>query len=595
MAIMGYSSTSSCLNWLAAFSKKYVTTLQICFLILSGFFNGHCQSEKQLNEISGYVSNTNVPLANVNVSVRNKEVRTITNENGYYEIKAMPKEVIQFSYSGMKSVEIVIEDITSMLNVRMVKKLNELGQVTIKTKKNSKDVDEQVEENTIMTAYGKVNKKSVIYGKIKSLKGNTLTIQGNDLIESLSGLINYQGIERDGRGQRRVRLVPNMSIDNPEESLAIWDIDGIIYEEPPNLPISEIYKVDAITSVAGTAIYGMRGSGGVIVVKTNGGKNNEGRNSGKGKRSKKKVSVPVYKKMQFRPFYLNVMDTIFNQHTLYEQYNQLALRNKNHPSFYIDMSDYFMTERKLDSLALRILSDAEEIFNKNPETLKAIAYTYQKKELHQKAIESYQRVLQLRPNYAQSYRDLASAYLDNKRYKKSWNTYLQYLHTGNSLYTEGIEKLVHSEMSFLYAQKKSLAAIRETSEIEELNLSIGKSDVRIVFEWNTSEAEFEIEFVDPQSRSFTFDHSLEKTPYRIIDEKEIGYSCNEFYFYNLTKGDWYVNIKYFGNKKYEPTYIKTSIYRNWGRANQTQEIKLFRLKRQNYKMQLLKLNLNSTY
>ncbi len=583
---MGYSFTSS---KVMGFSKKYVIPLQICFLMLSGFFHGHCQSEEKLNEISGYVSNTNVPLANVNVSVRNKEVRTITNENGYYEIKAMPKEVIQFSYSGMKSIEIVIEDITSTLNVSMVKELNELGQVTIKTKKNSKEREEEIEDNTIFTAYGKVDRKSRSYGKVKSIKGKALTVQGSDLIETLSGLISYLGIERDRNGVKRVRIVPNLSLSNSEESLAVWDIDGIIYEDPPNLPVSEISKVDVIRSVAGTVNYGMRGSGGVIVVRTKGTKVISGKGT-KNRKKDEKGYTNQYKSIQFRPVYFNVLDTISNKHTLYEQYNQLTIRNKDVPSFFLDFSEYFLEEKKDDSLSLKVLSEASKLFVNDPEVLKTIAYAYQKQGEHQKAIKMYTKLIGLRPSYAQSYRDLANAYSTGKQYKKAWDTYLRYLQNGNLVYEEGIEKVVYSEMSLLYSLKKNITSIKDTSQIRGLNLSCSKSDVRIVFEWNTSEAEFEIEFVDPQSRSFTFDHSLEKTPYRIIDEKEIGYSCNEFYFYNLTKGDWYVNIKYFGNKKYEPTYLKASIYYNWGKINQTQEIRLFRLQRQNYKMELLKFN-----
>ncbi len=36
--------------------------------------------------------------------------------------------------------------------------------------------------------------------------------------------------------------------------------------------------------------------------------------------------------------------------------------------------------------------------------------------------------------------------------------------------------------------------------------------------------------------------------------------------------------------------LKATVYRNWGRINQTQEIKVFKLQRKEYKIGLLKFN-----
>ncbi len=550
----------------------------------------YSQSENNSKEISGYVKSNSSPIENVNVKVQNTDIKTITDKNGYYVIKAKIKEIIQFSYSGMEPVEIMVEDVTKTLNINMKSKVNTLGEVMINTKKNTNKLSEEdIEDSKIITAYGVMDKKSRSFGKVKSIKSKDLLIQGKDLIETLSGLVHYLGIEYEGN-TKRVRIVPNLSLSNRFENLAIFDIDGTVYEDPPNLPVDEIYKVDVITSVAGTSRYGMRGSGGVIVVRTKGAKNTQ--KKGKGKRkSKSKSLVPTYKTEYSRPTF-GILDTISDdEDILYRKYKTIASVHKNSPSFYLDASEYFKADKKSDSLYLKVLLDAEEVFNENPEALKAIAYSYQENGKDQHAIRVYNRLTKLRPSYAQSYRDLANAYVGNKQYKKAWRSYLNYLKTGNSVYSEGIEKTVFSEMSYLYTQKKNLATIKDTYDIKELNLwNSAKGDLRIVFEWNTSEAEFDIEFVDPKSGSFSFEHSLEKNKFLILDEKDIGYSSKEFYIYNLTQGDWYVNINYLGNKNYEPTYLKATVYRNWGKINQTQEVKLYKLQHQNHKMQLLTFN-----
>ncbi len=573
--------------------KQILFKFLLLTIVVGNSTHSFGQSKPRLNKISGYVTYNEFPLELVKVEIKDSKVKTTTNRKGYYRIEAPEKAVIQFSFKGMKPVEVIVEDITKYLNIGMVDEVNDLETVVIKTnnKKNKfRDEDEEDDQN-IETAYGTINKKSVSYGKMKTIKSNSLNIQGSDLIETLSGLINYQGVEYDSRRIKRVRLVPNLSISNPEESLAIWDIDGSIYDDPPNLRVGEIDKVTVIRSVSGTTKYGMRGSGGVIVVRTKGAKLKK-KKGGKNKANKNIYatgSVP-YSTIKLTPSYFSVLDTVTNDKEAYKSYSALAEKNKNSPSFFMDMARYFKTEKQLDTLSLKVLSEAEVLFKDDPEALKAIAYIYQERGLHQKAIGLYTMLIELRPSYSQSFRDLANAYAANKEYKKAWNTYLQYLQAGNYVLEDGIEKMVHSEMSFLYLKKKNASGIRENAEIKNLNLENAESDIRVVFEWNTTEAEFAIEFVDPESRSFAFEHSQEKNNDRIVDEKLRGYSSNEFYLYDLAKGNWFINITYQGNKKYEPTYLKATVYRNWGRINQNQEIKVFKLQRKEYKMGLLKFN-----
>ncbi len=545
------------------------------------------QPRSNPKEISGYVTYNDSPIKNVNVVVKNTDVKTTTNKKGYYKIKASEKEIIQFSSVGMKPVEIIVEDVTRRLNIAMVDELNELGEVVLKTNKKKNRYGEE-EESTITTSYGEINKKSVSYGRIKKIRGKELTVQGTSLIETLSGIVKYLSIENG-----RVRIVPNLSISNPEESLAVWDIDGTVYEYPPNLAVGDIDKVTVLKSVSATAKYGMRGSGGVIVVRTIGVKSVKQK---KGKKRKKKKgkqngngAVP-YTSAESKISFLATLDTISDHKTLSKFFQGLSSNYIETPSFYLDVSKYFKTEKNNNSLSSQVLSDAQDIFTNDPEALKAIAYTYQERGLHQKAVDVYTKLVELRPSYAQSYRDLANAYTENKQYKKASNMYLQYLREGNYILEEGIEKMVYSEMAYLYTLKKGAAGIKENSEIKGLGLQNSKSDIRLVFEWDTSEAEFAIEFVDPQSRAFNFEHSQEKDSKRIMDEKQRGYSSNEFYLYDLTEGNWFINITYLGNKKDKPSYVKASVYRNWGKINQTKEVKLFKLKRKNYKMGLLKLN-----
>jgi hypothetical protein len=54
-------------------------------------------------------------------------------------------------------------------------------------------------------------------------------------------------------------------------------------------------------------------------------------------------------------------------------------------------------------------------------------------------------------------------------------------------------------------------------------------------------------------------------------------------------GSWQVNIKYLGNKSLTPTYLKASIYYNYGEVSQRKEVKLFKLSLKNVNQELFKL------
>jgi len=128
---------------------------------------------------------------------------------------------------------------------------------------------------------------------------------------------------------------------------------------------------------------------------------------------------------------------------------------------------------------------------------------------------------------------------------------------------------------------------------EELNIEKGDvsdSDIggtRVLFEWNNSEAEFDLQFVNPDKHYFVWSHTLENESERIYDEKVKGYSCEHFLIDKSLLGTWKINIKYFGNKAYNPTYLKTTVYYDYGTTVERSEVKLFSLSEKNVNFELL--------
>ena len=200
----------------------------------------------------------------------------------------------------------------------------------------------------------------------------------------------------------------------------------------------------------------------------------------------------------------------------------------------------------------------------------------------------------IRLKHAQSFRDLANAFTHTNEYKSAWKIYLYYLKKGFKIKENGIGEIFNTEMQAIYVQRKKKDNIKEKLAFKNNDSLIG-NDVRMVFEWNTSEAEFIFEFVNPNKQSFKVNHTLSENSLQILDEKLIGYNSKEFLIEKVGTGDWIINLTYLGNKKYIPTFLKATTYYNWGKPNQREEIKVHELTLKNVKAKLLSLNTNNLY
>ena len=559
---------------LAILIKKIIEVLIVVIPLGTTFTNTYAQSGNEIQkiiskkdsitsfrEVSGYITSYNSLLADVNVTVKNTNRGTKSMHDGFYSLKAKKGEILKFTYVGMKHVEIVVEDVTQVLNIEMLPEANNLDEITVKANSG---------QNKGFTAANKPKFITTARGTIDTRKaGYSITyIKGEDLNTTAVSFSRLRG--------------------------SIWDVDGVIHKSPPPIDWNNIVDVAIIRSLAGTIIYGSEGRHGVIIVRTkvaafSSTNNNVKLKSYTNKNYYQNDALVLDELNSFSPYYLNIFDTISSPAEAYKVYQKMIPSHKDLPHFYLDITEYFHNSYENSEHFLEVLVDMENTFSKNVEALKALAYKYQEYGLHKRALNIYKKIILLRPSYAQSFRDLANAYINDGQFKSGWRIYMNYLYRGNELGKEGVGQIIYHEMEALYIQKRDVANIKEKFVTRDDRTNIS-SDIRLVFEWNTSEAEFELEFVNPQKQSYSFEHTLEKNSELIFDEKMKGYSSEEFMIEDVGTGDWLVNLKYFGNKKYDPTYLKMTIFYHWGKSNEKEEISLFKLTKKNMKVNLLKIN-----
>lgn len=543
--------------------------------------------------IRGKVTYLDAPLPLVNVVVVGKYTGTKTNAKGEYSIEANVNDILQFSYVGYATVSIIVEDVTEILDIEMVEKRNELNEVTVIANNNKGKAAERAEkrEEEFSTAMGNIDPKISGFASAY-IDGDEITPGARDILDVLNGKVS--GITVD-LVHRVVMLRSTGSILNATSP--IWDVDNVIMYDIPLVEPNNIKAIYILKSLGATTRYGSQARGGVIVVKTRSG-NFSATNSNASK---------IAQQYTNKDFYANDANTMalssLNSNIYADALEALETKQKAFiyydeklkeqlPSYvdHIAIAQKFAIYFKDTDLSAQILKGLMDRYATNPEIMKAIAYTLQTIGKRNETIEAYERTFKLRPKYGQSYRDLANAYFENDQFKRSWRLYMSYVLQFKAQSEEGIGEMVFNEMEWLYFFRKDRFEIKENFVPKSEKITDFRNDVRIVIEWNTSEAEFDLEFVNPELRSYVFKHTLADNQELIIDEKLKGYSSKEYFIEDLKDGEWLINMTYKGNKKPAPTYFKITTFYNWGKPNQTKQVEIYKFQDERDKIQLKRFN-----
>ena len=127
----------------------------------------------------------------------------------------------------------------------------------------------------------------------ESVIKNNQIVSSQTLVDALANRIPGARKITDRYGNKNLMLRGRQSFKTAGDEV-LWDIDGIIYSNPPILNINQVKYVEVLKGLAATNKYGSEGAGGVIIVKTN--VNPEEINSGRNVLRPKKAQPKKKKK-----------------------------------------------------------------------------------------------------------------------------------------------------------------------------------------------------------------------------------------------------------------------------------------------------------
>ncbi|MEO0902777.1 MAG: DUF2135 domain-containing protein, partial [Bacteroidota bacterium] len=324
-------------------------------------------------------------------------------------------------------------------------------------------------------------------------------------------------------------------------------------------------------------------AGGVIVINTISGSTGEGQIVDRARLRNNYVNQKVLTRaevLENGPTYQKELEASSSFEEAKSIFGKYKASFSNSPYFHIDAHRYFVDRWNETDYADQILEEGQALFNNNPVLLKALAYTYQEQGRAKAANDTYKEVFVMRPNYAQSYLDMANSYRDIKEPKQAAGIYTRYDYLLQEGFMEedtiGFGPLINREYNNLLALERS--AVVKGKKAKKLFVAEEEFEgTRLVFEWNDGEAEFDLQFVNPENQYVKWKHTLADNAAMIEREKDYGYNTMEELVDGSLPGLWKVNVNYYGNKSLTPTYLKTTVYYNYGSRSQRKEVKVFKL------------------
>jgi TonB-dependent SusC/RagA subfamily outer membrane receptor len=533
-------------------------------------------------EIMGTVYSSEGLLVGANITIKGTSKGVITDTKGQFNIKANKGNVLIISYLGKITEEVTIQD-SNTLNIQLTGDETELDEVVVTGQKKQ-------EPEMVETGFGKVNKEKLGYA--------VKTVNEKELMQS-----NPTNISDAVRGKMgAIKSSPNNDISltifrnevagtfaGPKSSrYALIVIDGVpLPKNEPNgqrgnkladfINPDDVASVTVLKGLAATNRYGSEGAGGVILITT--------KMALGGKKSKTPYNSALLRNNNYTEnlkqvsnsikdiAYIKALDNYEALDEVYNQYLKQRLNHLNDALYFANVSDYIMQWGNKD-LASKIRSNILETNPKDTDKLRLVAYKAVQQQDVFFAKRIYEKIAQLKPNEAQSYRDLALIYQETGDYQKALDIYNN---IENNSYPNvnfsGIKKAINNEKKHLILlHKKELTLSKIPSKL--LNIKGINNDVRIVFEWNDRMAEFDLQFVNPQKKFFTWSHTTVENAARLQRESIQGFNTEEFLLIDAEKGEWLINVEPKLQGEKTPVVLKFTVYKNYGKANETKTSKV---------------------
>lgn len=211
-----------------------------------------CTKAQNLSVSGTVTDDTGQPVIGASVKVPGSSVGTITDMDGNFTISVPKDTKLEVSYVGYKNR--IVTASSSNLVISLIEDANLLNEV-------------------VAIGYGSVKRKDVT-GSVSSVgNADLVAVPVASPVEAMQGKLAGVRVtlpEGNPDAEIIVRVRGGGSITRDNTPLYI--VDGFPVSSISDIPASDIETIDVLKDASSTAIYGSRGSNGIILVTTKSGK-----------------------------------------------------------------------------------------------------------------------------------------------------------------------------------------------------------------------------------------------------------------------------------------------------------------------------------
>lgn len=219
---------------------------------LAFFLLGICQPGHAQQKISGKVIDiAGMPIIGASVFIPETSIGVITGMDGEYELYADAGKNIQVSCIGYLDSSFKISDGKTIYDITLKEDL-------------------QMIEETVVIGYGSV-KATDLTGSVMSVKNDKIkAVSSSNIMNSLQGRVTGLAVTTSSRPGKSptMRIRGNGSISASNDPLYVVDGFPMMNGTMSDLNPEDIESIEVLKDASATAIYGSRGSNGVIMITT---------------------------------------------------------------------------------------------------------------------------------------------------------------------------------------------------------------------------------------------------------------------------------------------------------------------------------------
>lgn len=224
---------------------------KISYYFLTFFFalSSAVSAQEQIYTIAGRVSDDTGPLIGVTITVQGKMGGTVTDMDGKFSIRASKGDKLIFSYVGYETQEYLVTEETQDLNIKLTSTAYEMDEVVVTAMGTQRKISSLASISTVS-----VEELQVPTSSVSNLLGGRV-----------AGVISMVNSGEPGRNLAEfwVRGIGTFGAN----SSALVLIDGL--EGDINLiDPADIESFSVLKDASATAVYGVRGANGVVLITT---------------------------------------------------------------------------------------------------------------------------------------------------------------------------------------------------------------------------------------------------------------------------------------------------------------------------------------